>query len=319
VADAEGEEAEPTPEEQAGWTEGERRLHGALVKERQARKEAKSELKELRAQLEALQAKLQPNPNQPPTAEPPATPAPVAAPSVAAPVLMDCETFEAVDARVMQAASAEAEAMRMQQTLLRQGYEAVLPQLAAHGYTVQDGMLVDPAKNVLGEANEQTVGEFIANVYAGARQTQAQAPVRKAYLVQQAQAWQEAVKILPELANEKSETFQRIAHFARANPVIRQHPGWPVTAAKLYLGEQAWNSKAKPPAERGARSAEGGQSAAKPVTPPSAPGAPRTSVSGLPQRSEAEELAAKLKNGTATYADVDRLASLRLQANAAKR
>lgn len=312
----EGEEAEPTPEEQAGWTEGERRLHGALVKERQSRKEAKSELKQLREQVEALTAKLQPNPNQPPPAEPTATPAPVAPPSVAAPVLVECETFEAVDARVMQAASAEAEAMRLQQTLLRQGYDAVLPQLAQHGYTVQDGMLVDSAKNVLGEANEQTVGEFIANVYAGARQTQAQAPVRKTYLVQQAHAWQEAVKILPELANEKSETFQRIAHFAKANPIIRQQPGWPVTAAKLYLGEQAWNSKAKPAA---AAPASAAPTPPKPVTPPSAPGAPRTSVSSLPKRSEMDDLAAKMKNGTATLAEVDRLASLRLQANAATR
>ncbi len=302
---------EPTAEELAGLSESGQR---ALRTERQHRREARETARQLKQQNEELtrrladiEAKLNTPPASP--AEPTAPAAPVPTPSAGNPVLTDCITFEAVDAAVMAATQMESKALMMNQTLLLEGVDAVAPMLANEGIQIEDGKLVNVAnKAVLGEANQATIARLISNAFTGARAIQAQAAPRKEFLIKRATSWNEAVTKMPDLKNPKSETYQRIAHLLRTNPQLRDLANGPEVAVKLYLGEQAWTGKPLPTAA----------APAKPPTPPtpaSAPGAPRTSAAGTPKSSELDTLRAKMANGTATLAEVDRYTSLSIQAN----
>lgn len=293
------EDAEPTAEEQATWTEGEKRLYGALKKERQARKEARAESKQTRESMDALKqemdglkAKLQPDPNAAPTPEP-------AAP-VASGALGDCHTFESVDARVTQAATTEAFAMRLQTALSKQGAAPVVEALKQKGITQIGGVPV-------AEIGDEGLSEFLTTVYEGARITQTQADPRKRFLVNQATAWQEAVKLVPELADAKSDRAKRFVQMANENPAVRSMgANWPVVLAYQVLGREAAVAKGAP--------APAAAPAIKPTpTPPPAatrqvPAAPRATPPTPPKKNDYEQAAEKLANGTATLADITRMA-----------
>lgn len=298
------EEAEPTAEEQANWTEGEKRLHGALVKERAARKEAKNELKStretadaLKQEMDALKAKVNP--------EPGAEPATAAAPTGPAGTLGDCHTFEAVDARATQAATTEVFAIRLQQALANQGTAPVVEALRQRGVTQIGGVPV-------AEMDKDGLGEFLSTVYEGARITQAQASPRKQFLANQAQSWQDAVKLIPELADAKSDRAKRFVQMANENPAIRgMGANWPVVLAYQVLGREAATKTAAPAAPAAVPAIK---PTPAPVPPPTrqVPAAPRATVPPAPKKGDYEQASEKLANGTATLADVTRMAKAAL-------
>jgi hypothetical protein len=281
---------EPTADEMATWTEGEKKLHGALVKERTESKDARAELRAVKEQLAEIQKQIKPPPATP--AEP-VSPAgqPTTAPS-AGEMLADCQTFEAVDARVTQAAATESEANRLQQMLNRNGVEAVAERLKASGVEKIGG-------TPLAEASADLVGDFLAAVYEGARMTQAQAQPRKVWLAQNQQSLAAAVQLFPELGDKQSPAFQSAQRILVENPLLRQRSDWPVLLTKLYLGEQAYMAKTKPAAS----AAPAVKAAPKPPAK-AAPGAPRTSVAALPRTGANDALSAKIKAGTASLAEV---------------
>jgi len=315
-APAAEDDAEPSPEEQAGWSEGEKRMHSALRKEREKRKEARTELKSLREQFAALEAKVNASPPQPaPTPPDGAAPAPTApAPAPAAMAghgpLADCDTFEAIDARVMAAGQMEAKAVHLQ-TLVGLGQrDAVLKALTGEKVAEIDGV-------PLAEASDVQLSQFLAGVHGGAVAVREARDGRKLFLQQQAQSWHQATQILPELASDpKSERARQFAALANQNPQLRQlGPHWPELLATQILGlELRGKNKpvAKPPATATVTTPP-----PPPPPPRPAPGAPRTSAAAVPQPKELEALRAKLANGTATLAEADRYAVLCLAAQPA--
>lgn len=313
AAPAEEEEPEVTPEEQAAWSEGERRLYGALRKEREKRKEARTEARQareatdtLRQELEEIKVKLtQPEPSAPkPQPDPPA-----AAPSPGPNVLGDCFTPEAVDARAMQAVATEGKVMRLQTLLARQGPAAVVEQLKAEGMEKIQGVAI-------ADLSEGQLGDFLSSVYEGARMTQLQAEPRKRFLVTQATSWIEATRLVPELKDPKNPRAQRFAQIVNANPYLLQMGAhWPVLAAKYLLGDEAVTKTATAPAP--VIPAPTPTPAPVPAAQPrTTPGAPRTSVSNLPKGNEYDKAAEKVRNGTATLQEIENMATAGIQAQA---
>jgi hypothetical protein len=307
---AESDDTGPTTEEQNQWTDGERRLYGALLKEREKRKEFRDENKDLRARIERIESARPPEggtPNAPNA--PSATPA--TAPNAAV-ELSDCETFEAVDARAMQAVRMETTAMRLQRTLASQGREAVATTLSSNGIKEVAGVPVT-------EATDEQLNDFLLNVYQGARQTILSVDPRKRFLVEQAQAFAEAVQILPELKDPKSPRAQKFAGLVHANPWLRQTgPRWPELTAKYIIGDEAISK----PAPGGTPKSNGHspQSIPVPVKPvlPQAPGAPRNSPAALPKPDEYEQAAAAVRNGSATLDDIKLMARAASRSSAAR-
>jgi hypothetical protein len=280
---------EPTADEMANWTDGEKRLHGALQKERTESKEARAAVRELKTKLAELESKLT---NRPASQAAPETPAAQPPPvATTGEMLADCHTFEAIDARVQQAATYKAEAARLQNVLNRNGTEPVVERLLAKGVTAINGVPV-------AEASPDQIGDFLATVYEGAELTQAQAEPRKQWLVQNQHNLVEAVKRVPELNDANSEAFKAAQRIMAANPALRQRADWPVVIAKLYLGERIFNTQPTPAAP-----AATAKPAVKPAAKP-APSAPKVSVAALPNPPANEALAAKLANGTASLAEV---------------
>lgn len=286
-------------------SESEQRIHGALQKEREKRREARAELKAVREELESLkQQLLTPKPAEPPQAAPAdGTPAPATPPPATAlpgDPLADCTTFDQVDARAMQAASLEARVMRMQTQLSRDGVEAVKAALTAEGVKDLRGV-------PLAEADDAQVGDFLARVYEGARLTQVAAEPRKRFLSAQENAFQQARQLVPELADAKSERAREFDAFVKQNPwlpMLGAH--WPLVASTYLLGlvevkklTAKGNGKAATPAPPVAR----------PAPAAAAPAAPTRTASPLPKASETDELATLIKSGTATAADVARYAA----------
>ncbi len=284
-----------------GWTEGEKKLHGALVKERAESREARKELRDIKEQLAELKGKI--TPPTAPQAEPaaPAAQAPTA-PS-AAPDLADCTTFEAVDARALQAAGFKSQAVTLQNLLLRNGVEPVAAKLKASGVETI-------GTTPIAEASADQIGDFLAAVYEGAEMTQAQAPIRKNWLMQYHQSLQEAVKIIPELSDVNSPAFQAAKQMIADDPGVRSKANWPVILAKRYLGVKGFETASKPPpaAPVAAPAAPVAAPAARPTPKPSAPGAPRTSTAALPQPAANSALKEKIANGSATLAEVQQYA-----------
>lgn len=269
----------------ANWTEGEKKLHGALVKERAERKEARKQLREMEQKLADLTAKLTTNA---PKAEPTG---PAAEPSNAPSALdglADCKTFEEVDRRVVAAAATESQAVRLQQMLNRNGVEAVAEKLKASGVTSIGNTPID-------EASADDIGDFLAAVYEGSRMTQAQANVRKDWIVKNNQSVERATQIIPELNDKASPAYQFALQTALENPTLLRNPNWPITVAEMWLGRQAFTAKTSRPAA---------PAAPKAAPKPAAPGAPRTSVAALPQVSARDAVAEKIANGTATLQEV---------------
>jgi len=298
---ADGEDAEVTPEEQANWTDAERRIYGALQKERQKRKDAREESRLLREQVDELKGKL--TPATKPEAAPPTDAAP-ASPSASVPVteqpLGDCMTFEAIDARAMQAARAEAQVLKLQQTLARKGAEQAAAALAEQGVT-------HIGNTPVAEATDDQIGDFLSGVYEGARVTQTAAPARKQFLVQQAQSFEGAKKLVPELTDPKHERAQRFVAITQRNPWLRSlGPQWPEVAATYLLGEEAKARAVTPPKP----------AAPPPLTPTptqrTAPAAPRTSAGGAPRRTELDGIRERISGGNASANDMQRYAELQL-------
>lgn len=309
---------DPTPEELAQLNEPGQR---ALKAERQARKDARAEVRTLKQQLAALQTQLAGPPAETPTppagpAEEPAgqrpalPPAPAATPSVATPALADCHTFEAVEARSLAAAQTEAEVSSLQNTLQYQGAPAVAQALANRG-------IEKIGTTPIGEATAEELAGFLNSVLYGTKQTQLQAEPRKRFLVTESQSFAAAVKRLPDLENPKSETYRRVAAFVQQNPQVKTNANWPLIVAKLYLGEMAFNQAATPagtpgavPAAQPRRPTAIAPAAATmpaPAAPPArqAPGAPAISTAALPQGNRLQELSGKIEKGTATLKEVD--------------
>lgn len=284
-------------EEQAQLSEAGRR---ALVAERQKRKEAREEVQQLREELAALKAKLE-TPATPPEATPPAnSPAPVTMPSMDQP-LGDCMTLEAVDARAMQATQTLADAKRIQKVLVRQGAEQAAAELAKLGVT-------HIGTTPLAEATNEQIETLLDTAEANADKAKEAAPMRRQFLVNQVQSFIRARHDVPELADPKHPRAQRFAQITNANPWLRQMgPNWPELVATQLLGEEAR-----------AKAATGRKPAPVPTpplahepTPRPAPAAARTVPAAAPRSTEADELAAKVKAGTASIEDFNRLGVLR--------
>jgi len=285
----------------------EQRIYGALQKERQARKDAKTELKQqresfdaLKQEFDTLKAKLNPDPTKP------VTPAPApAAPIVGSGPLADCTTFEAVDARVMQAATTEATAERLQTILTRQGVGPVVEALKQMNVTQLNGM-------PLAEASDAQLGDFLTSVKEGAKMTQLSAEPHKRYLVNQANSWDQAKKLLPELLTDAKSA--RTQQFLRmATPAVRaMGPGWPLMVATQVLGAEAAARMSAPVAPPVITP----QPTPAPLPTVAAPAAPRVAPASGPQASELDQLRTKMEKGTATDDEVDRYAVLSLRAGA---
>lgn len=303
-------EPEPTAEEVAAMSESEQRILGALQKEREKRREARAELKAMRDELETLKQQLTAAPPEPtPAAEPQAAePAPANAPEATvlpSDPLADCQTFDQVDARAMQAAQLESRVLRLQQQLARDGAEPVKAALLAQGVKELQGQPLEAV-------DESAIGDFLTRVYEGARVTQISAEPRKRFIAGQAQAFQEAQTIIPELADAKSARAKEYAAFVKARPWLpRFGPNWPVIAATHMLGEVA---------VRHIKSAKSAPSpapqppVAKVATAKSAPAAPTRTASTLPQPKELDAISAKMANGTATPAEIATYASRQVTA-----
>lgn len=282
---------EPTAEEKAAWTAGEIKLHGALVKERAESKVARQEARELKAKQAELESKI--NALTAPKAEPTvpaAQPSPV---SNTGSALSDCQTFEAVDARVLQAATTESQAVRLQNMLNRNGVEPVAAKLLASGVDKINGIPT-------AEASADDIGEFLAAVYEGSRTAQAQAVPRKNWLAANHKSLADAVEFLPALRDPNSPEFAHARTMVSQNPLLRNRPDWPMLVVKNLLGTKALEALVKPAATPAAAPVKVAVATAKKA----APGASKNSIGALPVNNGSDVIAAKMKNGTATLAEV---------------
>lgn len=286
-AEAEADADAPSAEVLASLNEAGRR---ALQAEREKRKEARTEVRLLREQLEALQKQI----TQPETpATPPAPEAPT--PRVAVPpVLAECTTFEAVDARAMQAVQQEALAMQLNTTLATQGLDAVIEQFKANGIEKLDNRPLEAY-----DAGQMAA--FLSNKYQQARTVQLNAEPRKQFLVQEARSLEAAVKLVPEIKDAKSPRAQKFAAIVNQNPWLKQQgPNWPQVAATYLLGMERSQTATTQPAPVAA-------APAPPARP--APSASRITTAALPAPDAGQELSVRLANGTATLEEVQRAAA----------
>lgn len=306
-------EPEVPADEQANWTEGEKKLYGALQKERTKRKEARAKNRELEDRLQTLETRLNTPPAQPEPSAPTAAPA---AP-VASPILADCNTLEAVEARATQAATTEAQVLRMQNALHRQGgREAVIEQLTAQGVREVGG-------TPIADATEEHLGDFLVGVYEGARMTQMQAEPRKRFLFQQAASWEQATKDMPELRDPKSARAQAAREIIAAAPWLqRQGPNWPAVLVTQILGQEARAAKAGPaPRAQAAPATPAATPSPAPAAPPAGPvtrplpGTPTNAAAALPQTNEYDAASARVRNGSASLADVQLMAKAAITQN----
>ncbi len=276
------------------------KLLSALRKERALRKELKQQLKEAKAgtpEVQALQTRLAELEAKLSTkAEP--QPAPVNVPVTPPPTLADCESIEAVNARVMLAAEAESLATNLRLALAKNDVPSVVQRLEAEGFKTVAGVPV-------AEASEQQLDALLSTLYANARRTIAGAEVRKTQLVQQGASAGRAMELIPELKDAKSDATKQFWAIAEQNPWLKQAgPNWPEVIATQMLGLRAKAAKAatRPAAAPAPK---------EPIVPKRAtPGAPKTSTAALPPTNEIEALRAKQKAGTATMEDMLRLQRL---------
>ncbi len=304
-------ENEVPAEEQAAWTDGEKRLYGALVKERAARKEAKKELKDLGTKFQELETKLA-TPKEPEVPAPNENASPL--PTTAGP-LAECRTFEAVDATVAEASRVELLTYDLQQKLGRDEREPVIAALAAEGVKTINGV-------PLAEADARALGDFLSNAYKGTRVTQTQAQGRKEFLKNEELSLGNAVKLLPGLADVKSEEFKTFKAIADRNPAIKNFgPNWPTVLAQYIRGAtQATPAAGAPQPPQPPQPAPTIPKVE--IVPPAptrkAPGAPGKTGAALPQTTDVDAARARVKDGTASMADVQLLAkhSLTTDANA---
>lgn len=299
-------DAEPSPEVLATLNEAGQR---ALKAERQQSKEARAKVRELQAQLDQLQS-------PPPPAEP-AAPAPAAVEPPPAPVtpsvppsLAACHSLEAVDARVQLAVAGESTATELILALQRNERDTVLQGLRAEGIEAI-------GETPLDQASDAQISSLLVKALRNAKTEQLAAPQRKTLLMQTAENWNRVAEVLPELKDQKSPVWQKMAQIVQTRPELRSRADGPLLAAKLYLGELAWNAKLPQPAAATA-TAPAPPPSAKPVIPPlrSAPGAPRTTVAAAPVVSERDQITERIDKGTATLADIDRLGALSVNVSA---
>jgi hypothetical protein len=288
-------EAEPTSEEQARWTEGERTLHGALVKERQKRKEARQESASLRDRLAALEARV---PAEPAAGAPPPPAAPIPIPQSIA----ECQTIEQIEARVAQANANQAKVLHLNTLLSLNQTDAVVEALKADGVKELNGAPLE-------DAEPAALSGLLAKAYEGCLMTQTAAEPHKRYLLGQAQSMVEATRLIPELKDPTSARARKFVAIVHTNPLVRQMGAhWPQLVARQVLGEESESrlttaTATAPPA---------------PPAPPTRPlpGAPRTSVPALPHTSEADAAQARIKAGAGTMEDLKLVSRAALRAAA---
>lgn len=300
AATTETEEPEPTPEEQATWTEGERRLHKALVKEREKAKEARKSLNELKEKLDKLTP---PTPNQP---NQPQTPAQPVQPPRA---IEECNTPQAVERLAIDAIAMDSTMARLHTALQNNNAAGVVQYLKSQGKDKIDNTPIE-------EVTPEQLSNYVISVQEGARMIQAQAEPRKRYLHEQAVSWGAAQKLIPELVSDPSGArAQKFVAIVQQNPWLKQQgSNWPIIAAKYLIGDERAATPATPAAATVPTPVP--QPTPLPVTARPAPAAPRTVHAPAPQPSELDTLRAKLANGTATEAEVDRYGALALGAHA---
>lgn len=310
TADTE-DETEPSAEAQAAWSEGERRIHAALVKERTNRKAAREENASLKERLAALEAKINTPAEPAPSPSEPAPPASSPTPSVPG-SLAACRTFDQVDASVMQAVNHKALATELIMNLSSGEVEPVREALKAQGVTRIGHTPID-------DATPQEVGRLLVSVQSGCERTIHQAPARKAELGAEAVSFVEAGKILPGLTTKNSEAQKMFINFVNTTPNVRNlGPNWPELVAEGCANRLA---RAKATATNGHANGNGAangngvihQSTNPPFPAPrSAPSAPRTSAAVVPRKSEKDEIVSRIHAGTASMKDMDRYAVLSL-------
>lgn len=284
-------------------SESEQRIYGALKKERALRKEQKNELKELKDKLAELTSKLEgPRPPEP---QPPAPPQPVPQPRA----MEQCTTPEQVEALNVQAIAMDSQMTRLSAALQRNNIAGVVQALKGQGKQKIGETPID-------DATPEQLSEYVTSVQEGARYIQAQAQPRIRYLQQQGQSFIEARKLIPELADPKSARAQKFVGIVNANPwLLQQGANWPVIAAKYLLGDERTSAPAPTPAAATAPIPVP-QPAPQPATARPAPAAPRTAAVAPAPKNELQNLRAKLADGTATEADLDRYAVLSIHAPA---
>lgn len=293
------EDAEPSPEVLASLSDAGKR---ALEAERTKRKTARADLKAAQDQIAELTARLNPPTPAAPSA-PETTPAlaPATPPSPAVPPnLAECRTFDQVDALTLAAIHAKATANKLMMAMNAGERDEVLAGLRAENMEAIDGTPLD-------RATDKQLREFIVNTNTGADITLRKAPAREAALRQEALSFEEARALLPGLSDQKSADWKAFVSAVQATPAIRQlGPRWPVLVAQnvaFHLGKTKSATGPLPPP------------ATPPVIPPApraAPSAPRTSMAALPRKSETDGLREKLRSGTMTAREMDRLTTLQL-------
>jgi hypothetical protein len=283
-------DAEASADEQASWTPAERRIYGALQKERQANKELRAQLRESKAASPATPATsaeadsaAKARPATPETATPATVPM--------TPLLANCNTFEQVDQVASEANHAELVAFKALRTLDRQDRQGVDALLTQEGVTKINGM-------PLAEVDDATVQKFLESAYEGSRQTQAQVLPRKQAIVAQAEFvakrqanWNEAAKLRPEINDVNSPLHKRIKAVTDAKPWLLNDVEGPMQVLKYVLGDELLKPAPAKPA------------AAAPAVR-QAPGAPRKTAAALPPANVLAAIEKKMADGTATEADL---------------
>lgn len=280
----------------------------ALQAEREKRKDARKELAALQARLAELEKATPPAPAAPsapegvppvpdPAAAPAAPSAPAAAPEVAA--LTECRTSADVDALVIRAAREQSLAMELNTILVTAGFDAVLQKF-------QDSKLETFRGVPLDQLKPEFLAAELAQTYRQADEIKLAAPKQMQVIDQTRNAMLQAVHILPGLKDPNSALRKEFNQMAN-NPAVRAlGPQWPEHVAHVLLGRQS----AKPAAAPGTPA----PLPATPVpTPAPTPTAPRMSMPAPQPPKAADEVAARLVNGTATENDMASLAAASLR------
>lgn len=303
------EDPEPSPEELATLGDAGRR---ALDAERTKRRAAREEVKSLQGKIAELEARLQavpapPTPPVAPSAPDPAVIPPTPNPPAVPQNLMECQTFDQVDAVTMTALQAKTTATELMLALNANDRTAVVERLKAEGVTALRGQPVD-------QVDDATLRSVIVHAQSGAEMTLLQAPQRKAALRSEAISFTEAQKLLPGLNQAGSPDFNAFKSALDANPAVRNlGPNWPLLLAQnvaFHLGRTKTATAPTPPPAGGAVPAAAAATPPTPPTPRPAPSAPRASAAALPPKSELDEVRARLNSGKGTTADMERYARL---------
>jgi len=120
--------------------------------------------------------------------------------------------------------------------------------------------------------------DYLREARKQARATVNAGPKRLEYVQREETALREAVKLVPELAQENSEERKQALEILQRAPYIRQDPNWAQQVAIYLVGwREVQKRQGATNGDAGAAKPEAATAQPKPVTrPPRAPGAPRS-------------------------------------------